>query len=110
MQIIRDDDVLIGDHTFDRRDDHFMGHVAADLRQRLLHIGRWNRENQHVRLRYGLVDIRREMDTAHVKIGGAEIGRVLARGDELVNHLLATNEPVQLRLVLHDNLRQRSSP
>ena len=58
MQIIGDDDVQGGDHTFYGRDHHFMTHVAADLIERLLHVRRRDSEDEHVRLRDGLVDIR----------------------------------------------------
>ena len=110
VQIIGDDDVLIGDHTLDSRDNDLMGHVAADLRQRLLHVRRRDSEDEHIRLRYRLVDVRREMDTAHIELCRTEIGGVLAGGDKLIDHLLATDEPVDLTLVLHDDLCQCRRP
>ena len=110
VQIVGDDDVLVRDHTLDGRDHHFMRHIATDLIERLLHVGRRNRENQHVGLRYRLIDIRREVNPSDVKTGCAKIRGVLASRDELIDHFLTTDEPVDLTLVLHHDLRQGGCP
>ena len=71
MQVVRDDDVLVGYHTFDGRNDHFMRHVTTNLRQCLFHVRRGDSEDEHIRLRHRLVDVGREMNAAHFKLRGA---------------------------------------
>ena len=68
MQIIRHQHILIWNHSFHGGYDAFLRHVDLYIIQTLFDIRRRNRQDNQIGLIDYFVDVRREMNTRHIKI------------------------------------------
>ena len=110
VQVVRDDDVVVGNHTFHGGDDYLAREAALDLVERLLNVGRRDSQDHNVGIGDYLVDVRREIDARHVEFGCREITGVLAFRLELLYHFRSADEPVDLSLCRQRQLRQCRCP
>ena len=110
VQIVRDKDVLVRDHTLDSRDDSLARDVDGDIIQTGFHIRRWYRQDDGVGQVEHLIDIRREIDLAGIEIRPLQMLGVATILDKLVDSLLLADEPMDLVHIVKHNLSQCGSP